>query len=313
MEITGFIKRLEDIFNAYGDPAPVQKLVMEENQFSELLRISHRLPYMNFSDPNLSDGLKDAISEELKVIAAEQTPLHSFLKEAKRQYDENGFCIIRLPEVVAGCEREDIQRILVPLMSEFGVPFGAFKNKGLYQTLGVNSEAKTLRAESTGYIPTHLDLDQMEKPPHGLGLFCVRPDPYGGGENTLFNYARFLDLLSEEEKDLLRSIKYSYSHAFDTNGVGEELNPHPLLDDQGIFRFNGKATPDLAGDLAKLFNKLDGYFLEHSTKVLLQTGDLLLINQEKALHGRLALNNPYNRAEASQDRFLIEAYLRHEP
>ena len=184
--------------------------------------------------------------------------------------------------------------------------------------MGVNKSASPMRAESDGYIPLHIDFDQASLPPDGVALFCLRPDPFGGGESLIFNYSKFLSSLSEKQIETLEKVSYSYSTLFNQNGIGDIYNPHPLIEIENnkpvFLRYNGKALPDLDNDQSCLFSVLEENFKAYSTNVSLCSGDLIIVDQNKTLHGRLALNhrNSNEQVLPENDRFLLQTYIRHD-
>lgn len=309
-----FAKTLPNLFQAYGSPVPIKKIVLGETAIAELKLISKHLPDVDWSDPNLPSNVINALRQEQLEDTSE---LAELLNEACRAYRENGVCVISLGDQVSNLDEDDLKKRLVYLLSALGQPFGAFQKKGFWQTLGVNHQASELRAESAGYIPLHIDFDQSTNPPDGVALFCLRPDPLGGGESIVFDYQKFLSLLDDAQRQQLAEIEYSYATLYGQNGIGELYNPHPLIDlkehEPDFFRYNGKALSDLKGQFADLFIALEREFKASSSTCPLQGGDMIIVDQNVTLHGRepLCARDEKQSFEASKDRFLWQTYLRH--
>jgi hypothetical protein len=312
-------KRLPDLFRAYGQPAPVEKLHLSAGALDELQAALADVPAIDWTSPNLSQKHLNAMAASLQHQRRRETELAIVLDAARLAYEKNGACIIRFDPSVMSAPDGILKKQIVYALQAFGTPFGIFNRMGFWQVLGVNHAAKNLRAESTGYMPLHYDFDQATNPPDGFALFCVRPDPRGGGESTLFDYRRFLSLLSDKDKATLSNIRFSYAGLYDQNGIGDVYNPHPLLERrpgrEPVLRYNGKIQPDLDGDMATLFTGLEQYFRAHSAVIPLKPGQMLMVNQDRMLHGRDALNmtDDTKNIPASKDRYILQAYLRHTP
>ncbi|MAS86526.1 MAG: hypothetical protein CMH30_00905 [Micavibrio sp.] len=307
--MSDILEELPALSRSYGLPASIVKTELNTESLYELEKISGDLPDIDWFNPNLDERLLLQIREALQSSSSQ---LLETLEIARETYNREGFCVFSLGPDIDRQDIDIIKKNLICLLSLLGSPFGAFFEKGFWQTLGVNQSALSYRAESTGYIPLHMDFDQASNPPDGVALFCLRPDPRGGGENTIFNYERFFELLSAEQLEQLRSVSYSYSTLYNQNGIGDLYNPHPLVD-QKLFRYNGKVMPELDDPRTSLlFSALESYFKSASSIYKLEKGDMIVINQHKALHGRLPLAVKENvEYTAGTDRFLLQTYVRH--
>lgn len=306
-------ENLPALFQSYGAPVPVNNIVLDNDALSELKEISSAMPEIDWANANLAPE----IVARIKAVGGEQAPaLSAQMQSARQSYRDHGVCVISLGGDVDPEKIDDVKKQLVCLLGAFGLPFGAFHDKGFWQTLGVNKNAASLRAESTGYIPLHIDFDQASDPPDGVALFCLRPDPRGGGESTVFHYPKFLSLLPDDQREKLGAINYSYSTLFRQNGIGEVYNPHPLIDPvrgSPFFRYNGKVLPDLSPEHSELFLAMEQQFKSASSVYALKTGDMIVLDQNSTLHGRLPLAHREDGQSfpASEDRLLLQTYLRH--
>lgn len=307
-------QKLPDLFRAYGSPVPIERVVLSARALKDFEEVLEILPDLDEQNCNLSAEQNAAFLAALKLQAKKQSCLSSAVTSIQASYEQHGACIVSF-----GAETFDneyaLKKKIVFILQALGQPFGVFKQKGFWQTLGVDPNAADYRAQSTGYIPLHIDFDQATCPPDGVMLFCVRPDPRGGGESLIFNHQKFLSLLSQNDLMALSRIEFSYSVLFEQNGIGEPYNPHPLLElrtgQAPFFRYNGKVLTDVG--CLPIFCKLEHYFHIASARTRLKSGDMLITDQNKTLHGREALNLSGNQVQfsASQDRLLIQTYLRH--
>lgn len=272
------------------------------------------------SDLPVPDWTSTALGEDylgqLRALAA-HPEMRSVLTPVRENYKAEGHVVVRLGDFLTIHDDDTARKALTLILADLGQPFGAYQKKGFWQDLGVDPNAKDLRAQSTGYIPLHVDFDQAVLPPDGVALFCVRPDPHEGGESILFNYRHYIDSLMPEELDHLSKTTYAYEALYGTRGIGEIYNPHPFvtLKPNGgtFFRYNGKAQPTAPQEARRLFDKLEDVFRAQSLTTRLERGDLLVIDQNKMLHGRLPLTpgKEASRPRAQDDRMLWQVYLRH--
>jgi len=303
------VQNLSKKFDTYPQ-SEVEKILVDAAATEEIEAAVSSLPNIDWTHENLPQ-------ETLTILKSATTSpnLAAAITEAKQAYQTTGACVVSFGK---NDDLEQTRLKLVTTLSAFGIPFGVFKQKGFWQTLGVNNNAADLRAESRGYIPLHIDFDQARMPPDGVALFCARPDPFGGGESLVFNYEEFLNSMPPEELATFANNQYSYSTLYGQNGVGEVYNPHPLVDIEDgkptLLRYNGKATPDLSGELSELFMSMEKTFYANSAKAALRAGDLLIVDQTKTLHGRLPLSDREEGVTIppEQDRLLLQTYLRHE-
>ena len=84
----------------------------------------------------------------------------------------------------AACELAAL--IARPVAIELGAPI-------LWSPLGVDLTAHPARAHGVGMSPLHVDLMTWTHVPRAIALYCVRPDPAGGGASELADLCRACD------------------------------------------------------------------------------------------------------------------------
>ncbi len=201
-----FTKNLPPLFDGY-EGFNINKTSVSSEFTKEVAAKLGQLSQIDWLDTNLSKKTLATLKR-----FGEESSISSTLEEAKQAYNQNGVCVISFGKTLEDGACTKLK--LVTALTAFGVPFGAFKERGFWQILGVNKSASPMRAESDGYIPLHIDFDQASLPPDGVALFCLRPDPFGGGESLIFNYSKFLSSLSEKQIETLEKVSYSYSTLF---------------------------------------------------------------------------------------------------
>lgn len=122
--------------------------------------------------------------------------------------------------------------------------------------------------------------------------------------------------LSENSRALLAEQAYHYGTFYDLFGVGEECKPFPILDGsdpgEGFVRFTAKmlersqldqAHADAARELAE-------ELVRGRVTFMLETGDYLIVNQRRFLHGREALHSGQETVPLADRRLLLQLFLR---
>ncbi|MFE2270730.1 TauD/TfdA family dioxygenase [Streptomyces lavendulae] len=228
-----------------------------------------------------------------------------------------GYAVLRLGNLAKalGARDELFLRLATGFAAEVAVPFSPFPRWPLWKDIGVKVDKDPGKSSGTGYNAFHMDLVNGTLPPDFTTLLCIRPDPLGGGASILSDAHAAVVRLSQDHRALLAESAYHYGTFFDLYGVGEEYKPFPILDGdpgEGFVRFTakmlerselGRGHADAAGALAE-------ELVKGQVSFTLQTGDYLIVNQRRFLHGREALQSGQENVPAAHRRLLLQLFLR---
>jgi hypothetical protein len=145
---------------------------------------------------------------------------------------------------------------------------------------------------------------------------CIRPDPLGGGPSILSDARAAASRLSPSSRALLAERAYRYGSFFDLSDVGEEYTPFAVLDNEpdnaGFVRFTAKmlTEPELGEAHASAARELAGHLTGGQVSLMLQRGDLLIVDQHRYLHGREPLGAGQEAVPAADRRLLLQLFLR---
>ena len=224
-----------------------------------------------------------------------------------------GFCYIRhttgdTPELLTQQNR------IFQLLQEFCKPIIVYKRHGLWKAIGVDFNVEAERVGGTGQIPLHIDCVNSTLPPDIVGFYCARLDAHGGGETLVSNFYDALSELSDTELSSLVECKIEEGRFFDLSNIGTEYNPFPLLewDNKGIrwVRYTGKFREQLKTKAPLAFRKFEDLLKKKSYRFLIKNGDILLINQHYASHGRLPLGPHQQIIHEKKHRLLYQIFGR---
>ncbi|MFJ4010301.1 TauD/TfdA family dioxygenase [Streptomyces sp. NPDC090026] len=228
-----------------------------------------------------------------------------------------GYAVLRLGNLAKALGPDDDRflRLVTGFAAEVAVPFSPFPRWPLWKDIGVKVDKDPGKSSGIGYNAFHMDLVNGTLPPDYTTLLCVRPDPLGGGLSILSDAHAAVARLSEDSRALLAESAYHYGTFFDLFGVGEEYKPFPILKGdpgEGFVRFTAKMLErsELSQAHAKAARELAEELTGGQVSFMLQSGDYLIVNQRRFLHGREALHSGQEAIPASDRRLLLQLFLR---
>ena len=140
-------------------------------------------------------------------------------------------------------------------------------------------------------LPLHTDCSNKAIPPNLAAFAMERPDPQGGGESVSLSAADLVHELPKDLVSLLRQPVFPF--------VGEKR--YPILQGQGddlrirYYRNQlnsalGKQCP-LSDQLREALDELERYLAlsKRSVRLALQPGEVLIMDNQRVLHGRSAM------------------------
>ncbi|MFE7775459.1 TauD/TfdA family dioxygenase [Streptomyces sp. NPDC057445] len=181
----------------------------------------------------------------------------------------------------------------------------------LHDVHPVKGEEKHI--ENSGSVAFDFHTENVHHPlrPDFLGLLCLRQDHDGVAATRVASVREAQSLLTDEQQRILRSARFSsaYPTSFSRNipGPRPTAGPHPVLFGQSpelFMRFNSHNTTasDAEGTeaLAALTRALESVCKD----VVLAPGDLVIVDNHIAAHGRSSFTPRYDGA----DRWLRRCY-----
>nr|BEK66802.1 hypothetical protein KPHV_40290 [Kitasatospora purpeofusca] len=229
-----------------------------------------------------------------------------------------GYAVVRLGNVAQTLGFGDaFLRLTTAILAEVATPFQPFLRWPLWKEIGTNLSANPGMSTGVGYNAFHMDLVNATQPPDYSVLLCVRPDPLGAGDSIMSDARAAVSRVEPSSQRLLSDAVYRYGSFFELEDVGDEYRPFPVLDgepeDRGFVRFTAKM---LAGELAldaehiRAAKDLADQLIAGQLSFILQTGDFLIANQHRWVHGREPLAAGQEKVAAEKRRLLLQLFLR---
>ncbi|MBV1889730.1 MAG: TauD/TfdA family dioxygenase [Gammaproteobacteria bacterium] len=233
---------------------------------------------------------------------------------SKALNDQDGLGAILLP-----CGRGQVpistkKAAIMDFLPVIGYPIHVYKRKSLWKNIGVSLGPDLDRVGGTGDIPLHLDLVNASLPPDYIVFVCERPDANGGGINVVSPFRPSLNLLDKEFIDALSTTYIEEGSFYDLDHVGHHLERFPVIElgNKCIkwVRFTAKKSAIPLGANAELIENFHTSLRQQEVEVLLKAGDVLIVNQRLAAHGRKRLYGTQNEISEEKRRSLFQLFVR---
>ncbi|MGA5559229.1 TauD/TfdA family dioxygenase [Streptomyces lavendulocolor] len=169
------------------------------------------------------------------------------------------------------------------------------------------------RIENSGAVAFDFHTENVHHPlrPDFLGLLCLRQDHEAVAATRVASVRRAHRLLSADQLETLRAPVFSsaYPTSFSRNIAGPRpaSGPHPVLfgEEPDLFmRFNSHTTTSADPRAQAALKALSEALEEVCQDIVLEPGDLVIVDNHIAAHGRSAFTPRFD----GQDRWLRRCY-----
>ncbi|MEV0149664.1 MULTISPECIES: TauD/TfdA family dioxygenase [unclassified Nonomuraea] len=297
------------------DSRPPAFITLSKELEAALIEIGGALPAWDMAGSFLADATLKRYQADMESVPLVKETVAQ-LRDALTA-EGGGYAVLRLGNLAKALGADDrFLRLATAFAAEVAVPFSPFPRWPLWKDIGVKVDKDPGKSSGIGYNAFHMDLVNATRPPDYTTLLCVRPDPLGGGPSILSDPHAAVARLSENSRALLSEAAYHYGTFFDLHGVGDEYKPFPILDDsdsgEGFVRFTAKMLErsELGQAHADAARELAEELVRGQVSFMLQSGDYLIVNQRRFLHGREALHSGQETVQVTDRRLLLQMFLR---
>ena len=267
----------------------------------------------------LSTLIPENIKSELKKILDNQTPLLLFKfneyilndQQDKPDTPPNNKCKVGEKTILA-----KIQSLFVSFISNL-VSYEAEGYGRIFQDI-VPDILMSNHQSSVGSnkeLEIHTEQAFSKLKPEFLSLSCIR------GDNTALTYILSLKTillhLDEPDKKILQQplwkigVDYSFKQHGNEFIDGNERGPIPIInindvdgEQDPILVFDQDLMIGMTEEANDIIKKITNIYYEHRIQHCLQPGEIIIINNNKAVHGRSGFKPKYD----GKDRFLIRCF-----
>jgi hypothetical protein len=241
-------------------------------------------------------------------LDARRRDLHA---DCVAQLDDRGWAVI---DVIEPQRADDFTaaRLATAVLRALGTPIRVFAGRPLWRALGVDIERPPNRSGGVGDQPLHLDFVNARHPPDLVALYCIRPDPHGGGAN-LVAPANAVRSLSAADRGVLRQRVFRDGEVRDLDHVGDDINPFAVdcPRERYPLRYTGKLLASTTDPIHQAALHRLSVVLDSATEtIMLHSGQLLVIDQRRALHGRLPLGSDQASVPNEARRLVMHTFVR---
>ena len=228
---------------------------------------------------------------------------------AGRGQEGPGWAVMRMP---ADLDDGQLQRAGAGLLAALGRPFFSIRDGGRLWIGGETSAAKDPASfGGAGRQGMHIDAPNVERVPDYTSLLVLRQDPAGGGQSLAGDLHAALAALSGADRDELAEPAYFEGRAEGLQGTGAPRMPFPVLDASGDGRPWIRWAAKMVGDPrnyahAAVLARYAAALEDHAATVALDRGCLLVLDQQRAAHGRTALGSQEGLPDGTR-RLLVQA------
>jgi len=201
--------------------------------------------------------------------------------------------------------QEEIVKRYAPLVS-----YKEECNGSMFQDIVPIKSLSSLQTSTSSETPLEIHTEQAfsDERPTFLSLACLRGDP--NAVTYILTLEEILKHLTDEEVSLLKKPMWmcGVDLSFVLGGEEDSLRgPMSVLsEDASEIVFDQDLMVGLEPDAKHMIRRIIEIWDEHKTGVTLESGDVLVIDNRIALHGRSKFSPRYD----GTDRFLIRCFAR---
>ena len=282
---------------------------MPDSSLKELVALASKYPVNDWDFVDWTYG-----STDLSMQATSHN-LSQFLDTLRREIFTHKFVVIGLSTLIDTFPPSIAAAAATLLLCTFGTPLRVFLSHPYWRKLGVDLSRPPESSGGSGNSPFHMDFVNAQNPPDLVCLLCLRPDPLGGGRSLLASIDGIEQLLDPVHVDILSRPQFSDGMVYNLNGVGEDINPFPVITSGSLWRYRFTAnllhsTPNSQGLTA--LQAVTNILNSRAVSLTLARGDLLILDQHKMTHGRSAMGEGQGTIPEDKRRFLLHSFVRKE-
>jgi hypothetical protein len=275
----------------------------------ELVRLVHHYPVIGWNFNEWSYGHVD-LEMQAAIPAFVQ-----YIDAVKTELQLQGFAVLGLRQLLKDLDESEAASAVTLLLSCLGTPIRVFLTHPYWRPLAVDLNRPLASSGGIGDQPFHMDFVNAANPPDLVCLLCVRPDPLGGGASPIALLDSLEHVLDPTTQEILSRPLYRDGEVHNLNGVGHNVNPFAVLSPQArwIYRYTGKLIYSAINDEARVALQAVGNILaSREVKFTLSSGDLLILDQHRVVHGRGALGQGQYQVLEDKRRLLLQSFIRYE-
>lgn len=200
------------------------------------------------------------------------------------------------------------------LLSLLGTPIRVFQREPAHwRRVDVDLSRPPRRSRGSGRQALHLDFVNAENPPDMVCLYCQIEDPLGGGASLVANYVGVEDELIAEHREILQRSIFRDGKFEALENIGSDANPFAILSGSKKWRFRyttNLLNADVPCEVRIALHALNHHLDQRTVSYRLRKGEMLIIDQHRALHGRAPVGSPQDLLPVAERRLVLHSFVR---
>jgi len=215
---------------------------------------------------------------------------------------------------LTGSQADDLGR-LETVLTTLAEPLHVYRRHPFWKPLVADPDRPAGRSGGTGLNSLHIDCVNTTHPPDLVCIYCVRPDPLGGGRTIVAPLDQVESQLTAQTLRVLQRPVFRDGTVHDLDHVGADANPFPVLAARGWrWRYTGRLleSGSIAANSAEhaALLEFDRVMMSRAIGFTLDAGEALVVDQRRVLHGRFPLGVGQEHVSTDRRRLLVQSYYR---
>lgn len=242
--------------------------------------------------------------------------LTNFRKKLFLRLSEQGFFILDLSYLLENHSECETARVVTFIKSLVGKPIKIIDVLDTHwRQINLDLNVNPNRSQGIGGNPLHIDFANVEFPPDYIALFMIRPDPHFGGKSTLANIENIDTILPVNSLRELRKKQFKDREPTNLSFVGNSVIPYSIISDNSYlkYRITGQELKHFSKNNKIIESAIQDLYLELENRKItfaLKSGQLLVINQHKMVHGKDKLGDHQENIDPENRRLLMHGFIR---
>src|ERR1041385_5852134 len=235
--------------------------------------------------------------------------LRQLISDTELHLSDCGYAVISFTDLANLCGPNIEAAAITLFLTALGEPIRVFDQLPFHwRQIDADLTRPPNRSRGIGLQPLHHDFVNAEYPPDFVCLYSLRPDPLGAGASLVSDLKW---IASELPTDILNQLClpiYADGVVQNLLNVGRDVNPFPVYSPSAAFqfRYTSNLLENTASESARAaLQKLAPAIEERAVKHRLLAGELLIIEQRRAVHGREPLGDGQELLAPSERRLVL--------
>lgn len=238
--------------------------------------------------------------------------IEDFRSRVSEALSRRGYLVLKLGSSLI--TDKEAPFLVTRMLSVLGAPIRIFdKEPGHWRVVDVDLKRPPSRSRGSGFLPLHMDFVNAENPPELVCLLCIREDPRGGGNSLIARHRGVENEIDPQSYQRLMKVTFYDGEVSNLLNIGKDVNPFSIFSpgEDWNFRYTGHLN-STSGDekTSAALKELSAVLASRAESFPLTPGEMLIVDQREALHGREPVGGSQDRLGPEARRLLLHSFVR---